>query len=52
MLMLLFPHSTVRLMRVMASLDLCSSPEPDVYFANEKTDIMTKPTGRDGVRCM
>lgn len=44
--------SKARFMRVMVSLGLCSSPEPDVYIANSKTSIMTEPTGKDGVRCM
>lgn len=44
--------SKARLMRVMASLGLCSSPESGVYIANSKTSIMTEPTGKDGVRCM
>ncbi|KAL4819599.1 S-adenosyl-L-methionine-dependent methyltransferase [Aspergillus spinulosporus] len=49
----------VRLMRVATSLGLCdsnlnlSSAEPEtIYSANSKTEIMTKPLGRDGLRCL
>jgi hypothetical protein len=45
-------HAIVRLMRVMASLGLCTSTEPEVYRATEKTASMTQPIGRDGVPCM
>ncbi|KAJ9261850.1 hypothetical protein DTO027B5_3033 [Paecilomyces variotii] len=41
-----------RLMRVMTALGLCCNPESEVYSANEKTFIMTQPTGRDGVSCL
>ncbi|KAL3429528.1 S-adenosyl-L-methionine-dependent methyltransferase [Aspergillus tetrazonus] len=48
-----------RLMRVATSLGLCDSnlnpdcAEPEtVYSANSKTEIMTKPLGRDGLRCL
>lgn len=39
-------------MRVMTALGLCCNPESEVYSANEKTFIMTQPTGRDGVSCL
>ncbi|OJJ47322.1 hypothetical protein ASPZODRAFT_65601 [Penicilliopsis zonata CBS 506.65] len=42
----------VRLMRVMTALGLCTSLEPEVYLANDKTATMTKPIGRDGVSCI
>ncbi|CAG8108135.1 unnamed protein product [Penicillium olsonii] len=42
----------VRLMRVMASLGLCTSSEFQVYKANEKTAAMAQPAGRDGVPCI
>ncbi|KAJ5532994.1 hypothetical protein N7494_009546 [Penicillium frequentans] len=42
----------VRLMRVMASLGLCTTPEFQVYKANEKTAALTQPAGRDGVPCI
>lgn len=43
---------TVRLMRVMTALGLCSSVECEIYRANEKTEALTQPIGRDGVPCM
>ncbi|KAL4741097.1 S-adenosyl-L-methionine-dependent methyltransferase [Aspergillus similis] len=49
----------VRLMRVATGLGLCDSnsnsecAEPETtYSANSKTDIMMKPLGRDGLRCL
>ncbi|KAJ5100113.1 hypothetical protein N7532_007114 [Penicillium argentinense] len=42
----------IRLMRVMASLGLCTSSEPEVYRATEKTASMTQPIGKDGVPCI
>ncbi|KAJ5083864.1 hypothetical protein NUU61_008443 [Penicillium alfredii] len=42
----------VRLMRVMASLGLCSMPAPEMYHANDKTVALTQPIGRDGVPCI
>ncbi|KAL5363602.1 S-adenosyl-L-methionine-dependent methyltransferase [Aspergillus floccosus] len=42
----------VRLMRVMTALGLCSSVECEVYRANEKTEALTQPIGRDGVPCI
>ncbi|KAJ5668679.1 hypothetical protein N7462_009749 [Penicillium macrosclerotiorum] len=44
--------SGMRLMRVMASLGLCTAPVPEVYQANEKTVALTQPIGRDGVPCI
>jgi hypothetical protein len=52
-------HEKARLMRVATSLGLCDSnlnpecAEPEtIYSANSKTEIMTKPLGRDGLRCL
>ncbi|KAL4994659.1 S-adenosyl-L-methionine-dependent methyltransferase [Aspergillus recurvatus] len=46
----------VRLMRVATSLGLCDSDchstEPEAYRANSKTEILTKPLGRDGLPCL
>ncbi|PYI34212.1 S-adenosyl-L-methionine-dependent methyltransferase [Aspergillus indologenus CBS 114.80] len=42
----------VRLMRVMASLGLCSTPTAEHYAANEKTAALVQPIGRDGVPCI
>ncbi|KAL5041353.1 hypothetical protein BDW71DRAFT_212212 [Aspergillus fruticulosus] len=46
----------VRLMRIATSLGLCDSDcdstEPEVYRANSKTEILTKPLGRNGLRCL
>ncbi|KAJ5987770.1 hypothetical protein N7481_002980 [Penicillium waksmanii] len=42
----------VRLMRVIASLGLCSTPAPEVYRANDKTVALIQPIGRDGVPCI
>ncbi|KAJ5585608.1 uncharacterized protein N7459_005408 [Penicillium hispanicum] len=42
----------VRLMRVVASLGLCTTPTPEVYRANSKTVALTQPVGRDGVPCI
>ncbi|OJJ96619.1 hypothetical protein ASPACDRAFT_1890997 [Aspergillus aculeatus ATCC 16872] len=42
----------VRLMRVMASLGLCTTPAAEHYAANEKTAALIAPIGRDGVPCM
>jgi hypothetical protein len=42
----------VRLMRVVASLGLCTTTEFQVYRANEKTAALTQPAGRDGIPCM
>ncbi|KAL4754408.1 hypothetical protein BDW72DRAFT_200879 [Aspergillus terricola var. indicus] len=49
----------VRLMRVATSLGLCDSnfnpdsAEPETtYSVNSKTEIMIKPLGRDGLRCL
>ncbi|CEJ62264.1 hypothetical protein PMG11_10767 [Penicillium brasilianum] len=42
----------VRLMRVMASLGLCSTPASGVYRANDKTVALTQPIGRDGIPCI
>jgi hypothetical protein len=39
-------------MRVMASLGLCATLEPEVYAATDKSITMTQPIGRDGVPCM
>ncbi|KAJ6122245.1 hypothetical protein N7512_004710 [Penicillium capsulatum] len=46
------PDLIVRLMRVMASLGLCSTPTTEVYCANDKTPALTQPIGRDGVPCI
>ncbi|KAJ6031002.1 hypothetical protein N7540_001734 [Penicillium herquei] len=42
----------IRLMRVMTSLGLCISPEPEVYQTTDKAIAMTQPIGRDGVPCI
>ncbi|KAL4977570.1 S-adenosyl-L-methionine-dependent methyltransferase [Aspergillus desertorum] len=46
----------VRLMRIATSLGLCDcdpdAAEPRTYRANSKTEVMTKPLGRDGLRCL
>ena len=42
----------VRLMRVIVSLGLCSSSEPEVYTANDQTVVMIEPAGKNGVGCM
>ncbi|KAJ5630896.1 uncharacterized protein N7484_010996 [Penicillium longicatenatum] len=42
----------VRLMRVVASLGLCTTTEFQVYRANEKTAALTQPAGRDGIPCI
>ncbi|OQE14749.1 hypothetical protein PENSTE_c033G04955 [Penicillium steckii] len=42
----------VRLMRVMVSLGLCESPEPEIYRATDKTATMVHPIGRDGIPCI
>ncbi|KAJ5195583.1 uncharacterized protein N7498_009021 [Penicillium cinerascens] len=42
----------VRLMRVMVSLGLCTTPTAEVYRANDKTVALTQPIGRDGVPCI
>ncbi|KAJ5704298.1 hypothetical protein N7493_011436 [Penicillium malachiteum] len=42
----------IRLMRVMTSLGLCVSPEPEIYQATDKAIAMTQPIGRDGVPCI
>ncbi|KAL4921372.1 S-adenosyl-L-methionine-dependent methyltransferase [Aspergillus aurantiobrunneus] len=42
----------VRLMRVVTTLGLCVSSEPEVYRPNSRTAILTQPIGRDGVRCI
>ncbi|KAJ5316510.1 hypothetical protein PENANT_c019G11649 [Penicillium antarcticum] len=45
------PDLIIRLMRVMTSLELCTSTS-EVYFANEKTVALTQPIGRDGIPCI
>ncbi|PWY74331.1 S-adenosyl-L-methionine-dependent methyltransferase [Aspergillus heteromorphus CBS 117.55] len=42
----------VRLMRVITALGLCASPEFELYFANDKTPVLTQPIGRDGIPCI
>ncbi|KAJ5935065.1 hypothetical protein N7466_004612 [Penicillium verhagenii] len=42
----------VRLMRVVSSLGLCTTPEFQLYKANEKTAALVKPAGRDGIPCI
>ncbi|KAJ5712150.1 hypothetical protein N7488_006306 [Penicillium malachiteum] len=37
----------IRLMRVMTSLGLCVSPEPEFYQATDQAIAMTQPIGRD-----
>ncbi|KAF7718575.1 Demethylsterigmatocystin 6-O-methyltransferase [Penicillium ucsense] len=42
----------VRLMRLMASLGLCTTVAPGVFRANEKTAALTRSIAKDGIPCI